>query len=341
MEGPTRLAVPLVRYLAPSALAPPRGLTTLKAVERHSTRVVRALAQNPGAFTLQGTNTYVVGDGAHRWLVDAGDAPTANLYIDNLREAMECAGAKRLAGVILTHHHHDHVGGVNAVKQEFGDDVPVYKMPHAADTTSAIALKDGDVLGADGVLRRGGCAVLEGAPPRATGATLRVLHTPGHTADHVSLILEEEQAVFTGDCVLGESTPVFEDLTAYMASLRALLEIFEASNAVLYPSHGRVVQDGAEHVRLYIDHRERREEDILEKLDQAGGRATPWTLVGLIYKNLALPVRIGAVGVVLQHVEKLEREGKVRRISHGSACLASAVLPSAVSDAALVTVERV
>ena len=336
--------------------APPGGgLSAINDISRLSPFVTRILGKNPSAFTLQGTNTYLVGapNAKARVLIDTGDAFSSAAYTPLLLKAMRELNVSNIAAIILTHHHADHVGGVHAVLKALSqkdssakqEPVPVFKMKFPGDDATFVDVNDGDILHTDGTLKRNGTTVAQCSVN--PNVTLRFLHTPGHTEDHISLLLEEEQSIFTGDCVLGESTPVFSNLPAYMRSLERLCDEFDeckrrranGTPATLYPSHGKAIDDGAAHVRRYIVHRNQRDEDVLKALDTCPNRkSTPWNLTSLIDQGRPLPVRLGAVGVLLQHIKKLEGEGKVR--IHPARGIASYVAPEVVTNAALVEVER-
>lgn len=79
----------------------------------------------------------------------------------------------------------------------------------------------------------------EGQEIQVEGATVKVHHTPGHTTDHVVLTLQEDNILFSGDCILGEGTAVFEDLFTYMMSLQKILDL---KPSVIYPGHGNIIE---------------------------------------------------------------------------------------------------
>ena len=266
---------------------------TLPDVDVWSSRVVVALGQNPNLFTGPGTNTYLVGTGRERILVDTGQGVPA--YLGVLERALAQAGC-RIQEIALTHGHPDHNGGVADLRERYGP-LRVSKRPHA---------------GFDAACPAPIHAIDDGARLHTEGATLRAIHTPGHAEDHLCFVLEEEQSLFSGDNVLGVGTTVIPaqggDLADYMRSLARLQQ--ETPRAI-YPAHGPRIDDGVAKLAEYIAHRNAREREILSAME-GGARAIP-EIVAKVYAAYPVALHGPARQSVCSHLLKLEREGRVRR----------------------------
>ncbi|EZA54763.1 Beta-lactamase-like protein 2-like protein [Ooceraea biroi] len=286
------------------------SLTNLPPVARLSSQVIRILGCNPGKMTLQGTNTYLVGTGHRRVLVDTGEKKTADAYIKVLNNVLTEENAT-IQHVVITHWHHDHIGGVKPVQNLLKELFPtaespiVWKLPRSqtdqdrSDDETSVQwepLKDEQVV-------------------EVEGAKLQVKYTPGHTTDHACLLLQEENILFSGDCILGEGTAVFEDLHEYMLSLK---EILKMEPKMIYPGHGPVIDDPAPRVQFYINHRQQREDEILRMLDEQNDKPlTEMDIVKQLYKETPENLWLVAAYTVGLHLRKLQKEGKAQEEKTG------------------------
>ncbi|KAL4217702.1 Beta-lactamase-like protein 2 [Mactra antiquata] len=264
-------------------------LTPLLCVEKLSERIVRILGCNPGHYTLQGTNTYLVGTGKRKILIDTG-SPNVPDYIKVLKQTLSEHNSS-IQEIIVTHWHEDHVGGVSEIyKQILSEPVPVSKFKR-------LSVPDVDITPAK-------YNFIEDQHVFTTeGSTLRAIHTPGHTEEHMVLYLEEENAVFAADTILGESTAVFEDLHSYMKSLHKILDL---KPSVIYPGHGIVVKNPIEFITYYIKHRMERESQIINVLkDNDDKFLTTVDIVRVVYQGLSEMLIPAACNNATHHLNKL------------------------------------
>lgn len=246
--------------------------------------MVRVLAPNPGPFTLEGTNTWVVGRG-ERIVIDPGpDDP------DHVQAVLEAAG--RVGAILLTHRHLDHAPAAERLARLTG--APVYAASPGEDDRAA---SDGDRL-------------------EAAGVAVEVVATPGHSPDHLVFLERDTGSLFTGDAVLGRGTSVIDppdgDLSDYLRSLDRMRRL---EPRIIYPGHGPVVEGAVRKIEEYLAHRLDRERQVLLALEQ--GPRTPADLVPGIYANYPKDLHLAAARSVLAHLLKLEREGRVVRSGQG------------------------
>lgn len=250
---------------------------------RLSPLVQVVLAPNPGLMTGPGTNTYVVGGPPAVVIDPAVDDP------DYLATVERLAGG--VAAIAVTHRHPDHTGGVAALAARTGAEVLAY---------------GGTPAGGHPVTPLSGGEVVERA-----GVRLEVLHTPGHSSDHLCLVLAGAASLFSGDTILGEGTAVIAppdgDMGAYLDSL-ARLAALELDR--IYPGHFRPLDGGRAVIEGYLAHRAERERAIVQAL--ADGAATVDDIVARVYRDTPAALHPVAAHSVRAHLELLARRGRAR-----------------------------
>jgi glyoxylase-like metal-dependent hydrolase (beta-lactamase superfamily II) len=218
------------------------------------------LADNPSPMTLDGTNT---------WVLRAPDAPDCIVIDpgeDDDRHLRAVAAHGPVALVLLTHRHHDHAGGARRFQELTG--APVRALDPSLVLGSE-ALADGDVV-------------------TAAGVELRVVATPGHTSDSLSFLLTADNAVLTGDTVLGRGTTVIAHpdgaLGPYLESLRRLADL--APGTAVLTGHGPELPDIAATAAAYLAHREERLDQVRAALARLGPQASPRAVVEDVYADV-------------------------------------------------------
>ena len=294
----------------------------------------RVIAENPSKFTYRGTGTYIVGHG-DVVVIDPGP------LLDSHRDAIARALAgERVRAILVTHCHADHSPLAEWLRAESG--APTFAFgPHPPPDPALVpppeprrgdgdADDDGSGEGEPGeiVIEEStdfdftptdrvadGDVVVSGG-----GVTMRAVHTPGHTSNHMCWTIDEESTLFTGDHVMGWSTTVVSppdgDMTAYVDSLR---RVATRGDAVLWPTHGPARDDGRVYVEALIEHRLAREAAVLDAV--RGGRATAAAIVELLYADVRPELHQPAARSVWAHLNKLVDEDLVAVESGGLATL--------------------
>lgn len=241
----------------------------------HDIELVRA--ENPGPFTLEGSNTWIVGR-EPCWIVDPG--PAIATHVEAVAVAATARGGAE--GIVLTHDHRDHAEAVPGLLDRLGADVPVAAARAVVATTK---VGHGDAIG-----------------------PFAVLATPGHAPDH--LAFRSGGALFSGDAILGRgSVFIAPDPGALRGYLAALEHLLTLDLEHIFPGHGPPVGDPAAKLAEYRDHRLERERRLVAAL--AGGARTVDELLDRAWSDVPSVLRPAATVTLAAHLDKLAEEDRL------------------------------
>ncbi len=289
--------------------------------------VRRVVAKNPNPFTFMGTGVYIIGEGEVA-VIDPG--PSVDEHLDAVLAGLN--PGETVSHILVTHTHSDHTAGVAKLQERtgastygFGPHGPVpdkdpmeqisFDEYFTSEEKHTIEKEWADIP--DELKREGpdldfvpDIAVTHGDIVEGRGWSVEVVHTPGHTSNHVCFGLPDQKILFTGDHVMGWATSVIAvpdgNLFDYMASLRLLLG---RDDQRYWPTHGPAIDQPHAYVRSFIEHRTGRENQILSALGD--GPITIKDVVPSMYADTDKRLWRAAASSVFSHLHALHQEGRV------------------------------
>ncbi len=268
-------------------------------IQEVSPLIRRIVARNPSIFTFRGTGTYIIGRGDVA-VIDPG--PNLKDHISAIAESL---AGETISHIVITHTHSDHSSAALPLQAICG--APIYgcRLQTNSDTEwvdnieedldqsfhPTYGVKDGDMISGN-------------------GWSLQCVHTPGHMSNHFCYRFLEEQALFSGDHVMGWSTSVIippdGSMSSYILSLNKLLG---KNDQVYYPTHGPAIRSPKLLVEAYIEHRRQREAKIVQCLQD--GVTTVDRMVPIVYQDTEPALHAAAGRSLLATIIKLWEEKKV------------------------------
>jgi ribonuclease/clavin/mitogillin len=258
------------------------------------------------------TNCYLILTSRELLIIDPGSPYEEEQKALGLCVQELLSEGRSLREIVLTHQHPDHVGGVNALRVQFGESLKV-----CAHKLTAEGLKES--IQVERLINDGDVIKLAGDPK----ISLRAMHTPGHARGHLCFHEEMTGTLITGDNIVGLGSVLIDppegNMRDYLDSLERMRAVPNLN--VLFGGHGPAMANPYTKINEYISHRLEREEKILNAVCQ--GATTTSQIVALAYTDVSPKAHSMAERAVLAHLEKLEADGAVTRQDDGTFLVAA------------------
>ncbi len=273
-----------------------------------SCNVATITAPNASPMTFKGTQTYLVGANDEVALIDPG--PAEDSHFEAIRRSLY---RKKLVGIFVTHSHLDHSPLAKKISNEYG--VSTYGFGSSTDGRSETMKKIanlGTIGGGEGVdlAFSPDIKISSGDYVSNSEWTLEAIHLPGHMSNHLCFSLNDGEALFSGDLVMGWSTTLISppdgDIGQYKDSLRRLLERKED---LYFPGHGPPLLKAKKVVSDHLMHRLDRENAILACVNANGINILD--IVNIVYSGLSGNLKYAAARNVLAHLLELKERGLI------------------------------
>jgi len=270
------------------------------ACDQVSPLIRRVVANNPGPFTFKGTGTYIVGRGEVA-VIDPGPDDAAHLAA-----ILAAVAGERVTHILITHHHSDHSPLAAPLKAATGATIYGCAVAgHQAEDAGEVKMEAGHDLDF-----RPDVSLCGGGEVSGPGWTMEAIPTPGHTSNHLCYALKEENALFSGDHIMGWSTTVITppdgDMGDYLESLQ---RIRDRSFTTLWPTHGPPIREVTPFIDAYAEHRQERIDQILTALKAGPGRIKD--LVPRLYADVDQRLWPAAARSMLAAIVYLARQGQI------------------------------
>ena len=276
--------------------------------------VLRLTAPNPGVMTGPGTNSYLVGDAFTGFtIIDPGPADAEHQQRLWAAAVHPDGSGGNILRIVCTHSHPDHAPGAAPLQALCAVRPTILGLPSAPTARQASAFTPGHVLQNGELLTHIPRALEADLTTKAEHSTLQVIYTPGHAANHICLLLQEDGLLFSGDHILNGSTTVIDPPDGNMTHYLDALDTLHAACTLhsvqhILPAHGHVMDDALGAIAHLKAHRLQREAKIASILRaHADGNLDQW--LPLAYDDVDPRIWPVARRSLLAHVERIQSLG--------------------------------